>query len=257
MLKKGFFSYLFKVEYEGKTCAMRIYKRPEGGVNREWLLLKLNRNYFGIQSNFVFWIRALPHPNIIKAIALIDSDALLLEFAEAGDLQSFLEKQERPIGFSIFLTHFASFLSFPSSDHSLQLKFAKEICEGMIFVHEQGILHLDLRCSNIMLTKDLQIKISGECYILKIFSTKMIFQIFRLQNGKTKLTFLKNMRQFTMLASKSMVRILRNVFMILDLRSGSNSIFLHPVTITSNRSQNVWHSVIPIDSFSQRTPTFR
>jgi serine/threonine protein kinase len=123
LLADGPNTSVFKVKYQGKTCAMKIEKIQEGKVNREWLLLN-----------------SCQHPNIIKGIDFVDSRVLLLEYAKKRDLESFLAKQ--PI------------------DSSLRMKFAKEICEGMSFLHEQAILHLDLRCSNVLLTVDLQILLS-------------------------------------------------------------------------------------------------
>ena len=65
-----------------------------------------------------------------------------MEFAENGNLNSLLEKQTEPI------------------EWLLRMKWSVQISNALTYIHQSHVVHRDLRCVNILITKDLDIKIS-------------------------------------------------------------------------------------------------
>ena len=83
-----------------------------------------------------------------------------MEFAERGNLNDLLKQQQKPIGkkknFMIIFIEIKIYL-----DWITRMKWSLQLSNALIFLHEKKIIHRDLRCSNILVTKDLDVKISG------------------------------------------------------------------------------------------------
>jgi hypothetical protein len=87
----------------------------------------------------------LQHPNILQFLgACLDNDlSLITEFCSLGDLRSYLLKRS-PV------------------DPFIKVSFALQVAEGLHYLHSQTppIVHRDLKCTNILITEDLQVKLS-------------------------------------------------------------------------------------------------
>ncbi|KAI8802546.1 kinase-like domain-containing protein, partial [Cladochytrium replicatum] len=85
----------------------------------------------------------LNHPNIIRCYGIVelDSSTIVLELADSGKLTDRL--QASPL---ISITD--------------AYTYAQQIAYGMVYLHEQGIVHCDLKGSNVLLSAQDQIKIS-------------------------------------------------------------------------------------------------
>ena len=89
-------------------------------------------------------LKNLHHPNIVQYKGFArDSDNLhiILEYCENGSLQSFLKKYGR----------------FPED---LVAKYIRQVLEGLIYLHDQGVIHRDIKGANILTNKDGQVKLA-------------------------------------------------------------------------------------------------
>jgi serine/threonine protein kinase len=83
-------------------------------------------------------MQKLNHPNIVKYIDTIRTRSYLyivLEYMENGSLANVIKK----FG---FLTE------------SLTAMYVSQILKGLKYLHEQGVLHRDIKGANILTTKD-------------------------------------------------------------------------------------------------------
>jgi serine/threonine protein kinase len=89
-------------------------------------------------------LKNLNHPNIVKYKGFArDKDNLfiVLEYCENGSLQTILKK----------------FGKFPES---LVAVYISQVLEGLIYLHEQGVVHRDIKGANILTTKDGSVKLA-------------------------------------------------------------------------------------------------
>ncbi|XP_003738362.1 serine/threonine-protein kinase PLK4-like [Galendromus occidentalis] len=86
----------------------------------------------------------LRHPSIVELLTFFEDDAnvyLIVEFCHGGEVQKYLETRET--------------LSETEARH-----FLVQVAHGMQYLQSHNILHRDLSLSNLLLTQDLQVKIS-------------------------------------------------------------------------------------------------
>jgi len=89
-------------------------------------------------------LKNLHHPNIVKYKGFArDKENLfiVLEYCENGSLQSILKK----------------FGKFPES---LVAVYVSQVLEGLIYLHEQGVIHRDIKGANILTNKDGSVKLA-------------------------------------------------------------------------------------------------
>ncbi|WWC70634.1 uncharacterized protein I206_104585 [Kwoniella pini CBS 10737] len=89
-------------------------------------------------------LKNLNHPNIVKYKGFArDKENLfiVLEYCENGSLQSILKK----------------FGKFPESLISV---YISQVLEGLIYLHEQGVIHRDIKGANILTNKDGSVKLA-------------------------------------------------------------------------------------------------
>jgi len=85
----------------------------------------------------------LDHEFVLKFIGVIkaySSYSLVLEYAEKGDLGTYLKTHTVPL--------------------SVKAKICHDIALGLMYCHDQNIVHFDLKTENILLTENLTPKIS-------------------------------------------------------------------------------------------------
>ncbi|KAI9008304.1 kinase-like domain-containing protein [Gaertneriomyces semiglobifer] len=90
-------------------------------------------------------LKSLEHPNIVKYLGFVQEDKYLnivLEYMECGSLQSIMRKFNRVI------------------PERLAAVYVEHILEGLSYLHEKGVVHCDLKCANILTTKDSTVKLS-------------------------------------------------------------------------------------------------
>jgi serine kinase len=89
------------------------------------------------------YLKKLKHKNLTEILKVLENDLYLfvvLELADGGDLLEYMRARRM--------------LSERSSRH-----FFRQICSGMKYCHNQGIVHRDLKCENILLCFDQTVKI--------------------------------------------------------------------------------------------------
>lgn len=89
-------------------------------------------------------LKKLVHPNIVNYIDSIRSDDslhIVLEYMENGSLRSLCDKFD---GFS----------------ESLVAIYITQVLHGLTYLHEQGVLHRDIKGANILTTKDGSVKLA-------------------------------------------------------------------------------------------------
>ncbi|KAI8917704.1 kinase-like domain-containing protein [Powellomyces hirtus] len=90
-------------------------------------------------------LKSLAHPNIVKYLGFMLQEGylnIILEFMECGSLQTVMKKYG---------------LLIPEK---LAAVYSEDILRGLVYLHDQGVVHCDLKCANILTTKDSNVKLS-------------------------------------------------------------------------------------------------
>ena len=85
----------------------------------------------------------LSHPNIISIYDVGEDDGqafIAMEFVEGEDLKAFINIQ--------------AFIPFRE-----KLRFVREVCEGLDFAHDKGVIHRDIKPGNVFITRTGGLKI--------------------------------------------------------------------------------------------------
>jgi len=90
-------------------------------------------------------LSTVSHPNLVQFYGIYQDPKdgciyLVMEFCEGGTLQSKLEKDNVP--------------------YSVRWQWALELAEGLAYLHDQGILHRDLKAENVLLDKNGRAKLA-------------------------------------------------------------------------------------------------
>ena len=97
----------------------------------------------------------VPHPNIVqmKGAAVSDDGTLhmILEEAKGGDVNSFIKSVQAASN---------SGLLSPEASAALTRRTMKQALEGVKVLHEQGLLHLDIKAENFLMDEDGTVKLA-------------------------------------------------------------------------------------------------
>lgn len=88
----------------------------------------------------------LKHPSILELYTFFEDKNyvyLVLELCHNGEMQQYLKGRPRP-----------------SLDEDETRHYLKQVIDGMVYLHSYGILHRDLTLSNLLLTKEMNVKIA-------------------------------------------------------------------------------------------------
>ncbi|CAG0913572.1 unnamed protein product [Notodromas monacha] len=95
----------------------------------------------------VYFMRKLQHPNIVRFFGVCSSpgtpSCIIMELCQGNSLMDYLKKH-REIGIA----------------PNLVVTWAKEIAEGMHYLHSHKIVHRDLKSPNVLIARDGAVKIS-------------------------------------------------------------------------------------------------
>uniref|UniRef100_A0A251UI81 non-specific serine/threonine protein kinase n=1 Tax=Helianthus annuus TaxID=4232 RepID=A0A251UI81_HELAN len=85
-------------------------------------------------------IMNLNHKNIVKYLGSLQTEThlyIILEYVENGSLANIIKPE--------------NFGPFPES---LVAVYIAQVLEGLVYLHEQGVIHRDIKCANILTTKE-------------------------------------------------------------------------------------------------------
>ena len=114
----GATSVVYKGRYNGKDVAVKIMKQDRGGgdLTREIELMMKLKNPFIIE--------------VYDKCVISGHDGYVMEYVGMGSLDDVMKKE-------VFSA-------------SLKMRFGKEICMGMRYLHSMNIIHRDLKLENIL-----------------------------------------------------------------------------------------------------------
>lgn len=110
------------------------------GASEEFLTKFLPREMHALQE--------LSHPNVLRVFRLVETPQqvyFMLEIAQNGDLLDYINMSK----------------AIPEPEARFVMR---SISAGIAHCHSRDIVHRDLKCENIMITKEMNIKIGGEYY---------------------------------------------------------------------------------------------
>lgn len=91
-------------------------------------------------------LQRIQHPNIVQVFQIIETEKkafLMLELAENGDLLDYINSRRHL--------------------HEPEARFIfRQMSSGIAYCHSLDIIHRDLKCENIMLSRDMDVKIGGK-----------------------------------------------------------------------------------------------
>ncbi|KAH9828404.1 cytokinesis protein sepH-like [Teratosphaeria destructans] len=107
-------------------------------------LANLQKNELNVIMQEIDLLKNLEHPNIVKYhnfVKSTDSLYIILEYCENGSLHTICK----------------NFGKFPENLVSL---YTAQVLQGLLFLHEQGVIHRDIKGANILTTKEGLVKLA-------------------------------------------------------------------------------------------------
>ena len=137
---RGGYGEVYKANWMHRAVACKVFKtRGEGATTPGGTLSK----DFWLELNALAKLR---HPNItlLLGVCLRPRYCIVTEFVTCGSLFDLIHRHRE----------------IPNWGVARIISVSKEICVGMTYLHSQGILHCDLKSSNILITDTWGVKIA-------------------------------------------------------------------------------------------------
>ena len=132
---QGGFSEIHKGHWLNLPVAVKVIFDPK--INQDLM------NEFNNEINKLFLVR---HPNIISLLAICKNNsklAIVTELAQNGSLYDYLHKENLTKEISI----------------EFKMKILKQLIRTMLYLHENGLVHRDLKSQNILLDENYNLKL--------------------------------------------------------------------------------------------------
>lgn len=150
-LGEGGFGEVWRGRYVATTVAVKMYKVASGSEKTKKMWRREIRTH-----------KKLIHPHVVLILGATEDPStgnflMVTEFCSGGDLKKALQRRG-----STFST-------------AKRFQLARQVAEGMAFLHSKDCLHLDLKSPNILLTDDDRVKIAdfGLCRKLSMFQSAL------------------------------------------------------------------------------------
>ena len=136
---RGGYGKVYKATWMHRTVACKVFRAKEGGASEE---VQLSKDFW-LELNALAKLR---HPNItlLLGVCLKPRYCILTEFVSCGALFDLIHRHRE----------------LPNWGIARILGVANEICLGMNYLHSQGVLHCDLKSSNVLITEAWGVKIA-------------------------------------------------------------------------------------------------
>ncbi|CAI9086912.1 OLC1v1020840C1 [Oldenlandia corymbosa var. corymbosa] len=135
----GAHSRIYRGIYKQRAVAVKMVRIP---THKEEVRAKLEQQF----RSEVALLSRLYHPNIVQFIAACKKPpvyCIIMEYMSQGTLRMYLNKKE-PYSLSI----------------ETILRLALDISRGMEYLHSQGVIHRDLKSSNLLLNDEMRVKVA-------------------------------------------------------------------------------------------------
>jgi tRNA A-37 threonylcarbamoyl transferase component Bud32 len=135
----GTYSRLYRGQYNNQEVAVKMVRLPDDDKD---VAIRLERQF----HQEVSVLARLHHVNIVQFVGAMTQPpfvCVITEYLPRGSLRAFLCKMQ-PNALAI----------------DRVLSFAIDIARGMEYLHSQGVLHLDLKSHNLVLTDNYRIKVT-------------------------------------------------------------------------------------------------
>ncbi|KAJ1636274.1 kinase-like domain-containing protein [Pavlovales sp. CCMP2436] len=133
----------------GRGSSARVFKALNSETG-EFVAVKqipssgMSKDQMSSLVSEVVLMKLLKHPNIVnylESITTKDYLYIVLEFVENGSLASILKK-------------------FGSFTEQLVSIYIAQVLDGLTYLHEQGVIHRDIKGANILITKEGTVKLA-------------------------------------------------------------------------------------------------
>ncbi|KAL6642304.1 hypothetical protein ACP70R_020485 [Stipagrostis hirtigluma subsp. patula] len=134
LIASGSCGDLFHGTYLGEDVAVKVLRAEH-----------LNKNVWNEFTQEVYILREVQHTNVVRFIGACTKPpqfCIITEYMSGGSLYDFVHKQHNVLELTTLL------------------KFAVDVCRGMCYLHERGIIHRDLKTANLLMDKDHVVKVA-------------------------------------------------------------------------------------------------
>jgi len=134
MIASGSCGDLYHGTYLGEDVAVKVIRAEH-----------LNKNVWNEFTQEVYILREVQHKNVVRFIGACTKPpqfCIITEYMSGGSLYDFVHKQHNVLNLRTLL------------------KFAVDVCRGMCYLHERGIIHRDLKTANLLMDKDHVVKVA-------------------------------------------------------------------------------------------------
>ncbi|XP_062204130.1 serine/threonine-protein kinase STY46-like isoform X2 [Phragmites australis] len=134
MIASGSCGDLFRGTYLGEDVAVKVLRAEH-----------LNKNVWNEFTQEVYILREVQHTNVVRFIGACTKPpqfCIITEYMSGGSLYDYVHKQHNVLKLTTLL------------------KFVVDVCRGMCYLHERGIIHRDLKTANLLMDKDRVVKVA-------------------------------------------------------------------------------------------------